>query len=58
MPPGDPRANASAALDHLQGAALELIAAARSVLDAAEEVVQDPDALRHATGALTGSAMA
>lgn len=44
---GDPPRNA---LDHLQTAALELIAAARSVLDAAEEVVHDPDALRQATG--------
>ena len=34
------------ALDHLQGAALELIAAFRAVLDVAEEAVREPQALR------------
>jgi hypothetical protein len=34
------------ALDHLQVAALELIAAFRAVLDVAEEAVREPHALR------------
>jgi hypothetical protein len=33
---------AKEALDHLQQAALEMIAAARAVLDVAEELVKDP----------------
>lgn len=33
------------AIEHLQAAALQLIAAARAVLDVAEEAVQDPAAL-------------
>lgn len=33
------------AIEHLQAAALELIAAARSVLDIAEDLVQDPGPL-------------
>jgi hypothetical protein len=36
---------ASEALDHLQAAALELIAAFRAVLDVAEEAVREPQAL-------------
>jgi hypothetical protein len=56
MPRADdeqPGPEGGTALDHLQAAALELIAAARSMLDAAEEVVHDPDALRQAAGALS-----
>ncbi len=53
---GDSPVDDRGAIDHLQAAALELIAAARSVLDAAEEVVADPDAMRQATGALTSVA--
>ena len=34
------------ALDHLQAAALELIAAVRTVLDVVEESVREPNALR------------
>jgi len=34
------------AFDHLQRAALEMIAAARAVLDVAEEAVRQPEALR------------
>jgi hypothetical protein len=37
---------AQEALDHLQTAALELIAAFRAVLDVAEEAVREPQALR------------
>ena len=33
---------AKEALEHLQGAALEMIAALRAVLDVAEELVKDP----------------
>jgi hypothetical protein len=36
---------AKEALDHLQHAALEMIAAARAVLDVAEELVKDPTPL-------------
>jgi hypothetical protein len=36
---------ATEALDHLQAAALELIAALRAVLDVAEEAVREPQAL-------------
>ena len=38
-PDADP---ARAGLEHLQAAALEMIAATRSMLDAVEEVLQDP----------------
>jgi hypothetical protein len=34
-------------VEHLQAAATELIAAARAFLDAAEDVVADPDRLRN-----------
>lgn len=37
---------AQEAIDHLQGAALELIAAFRAVLDVAEEAIREPQALR------------
>jgi hypothetical protein len=37
---------AQEALDHLQGAALELIAAFRAVLDVAVEAIREPQALR------------
>lgn len=40
------------AVEHLQAAALELIAAARAVLDIAEDVVQDPGPLLSILGAL------
>jgi len=46
-------------LAHLQKAAQELIAAARTLIDAVEEVVEDSDALRSAVtglGALAQSA--
>jgi hypothetical protein len=55
------------ALDHLQLAALEMIAAVRAVLDVAEEAIREPQALRdvltataraatHAAGAAAGRA--
>lgn len=47
------------ALEHLQGAVLELIAAFRAVLDVAEEVVQDPaTAARIASGVMSSAAAA
>lgn len=42
--PIDPRI--AAALDHLQRAALELIAAARNALDVAEDLTRDPAPLQ------------
>jgi hypothetical protein len=45
MPAGDDDGLARG-VEHLQAAATELIAAARAFLDAAEEVVADPDRLR------------
>lgn len=45
-------------VDHLQAAARELIAAARSFLDAAEELVEDPAAVQHLVQTLGGLAQA
>jgi len=44
MTDGDRAERAGEALEHLQAAAHELIAAARAFLDVAEEVVEDPKA--------------
>ncbi|MHB8669328.1 MAG: hypothetical protein ACYDAD_02015 [Acidimicrobiales bacterium] len=53
---------AESALPHLQNAALELIAAARAFLDAAEEAVRDPaevaEVLNGLAGLLGGSRVA
>jgi hypothetical protein len=38
----DPEVRAAEGLEHLQSAALELIAAARAFLDVAEDVVREP----------------
>jgi hypothetical protein len=47
------------ALEHLQQAALEMIAAARAVLDVAEELVKDPTPLAaFATGVAQAAAQA
>jgi hypothetical protein len=43
-------ARARQGLEHLQAAARELIGAARAVLDVAEEVLDDPDALAGLAG--------
>jgi hypothetical protein len=43
-------------LEHLQAAAREVIKATRSLLDAAEQLVDDPAAVQQAVGALTGLA--
>jgi hypothetical protein len=43
-------------LEHLQRAALEVIAAARLMLDAAEEVVREPGALTATLGAAAARA--
>ena len=45
-------------LDHLQSAALELIAAARSFLDVAEELVKEPEATAAVVKAAAGVAAA
>lgn len=60
QPPGSNRTNASglddprvaAGVEHLQRAAREVIAASRSLLDAAEDLVEHPDALVRITGVL------
>ncbi len=43
-------------VEHLQRAAREMVAAARSFLDAIEKVVEDRDALREVSASLTGMA--
>ena len=45
-------------LDHLQRAAIELIAAARSALDRLEELVSDPPGLSAARGSPPSSSQA
>ena len=45
-------------IDHLQSAALELIAAARSFLDVAEELVKEPEASAAVVRAAAGVAAA
>jgi hypothetical protein len=49
---------AKTGLDHLQSAALELIAAARSFLDVAEELVREPEASAAVVKAAAGVAAA
>lgn len=51
---GDDRAREG--LDHLQAAALEVIAAARAFLDVAEELVQDPAVARTVAQAASSAA--
>ncbi|MEQ8716008.1 MAG: hypothetical protein RIE08_00205 [Acidimicrobiales bacterium] len=48
----DPLGDALDGVAHLQAAGLELIAAARSFLDAAEATLADPDQARRAAAAL------
>ena len=50
----DPSARAREGLEHLQAAARELIAAARAVLDVAEELVNDPETVSTVVGAVSG----
>jgi len=55
--PGDEIAmgdRAAEAVDHLQAAARELIAAARGFLDVAQQVVEDPKATESVVESLTG----
>ena len=49
---------AKSGIDHLQSAALELIAAARSFLDVAEELVKEPEASAAVWRAAAGVAAA
>ncbi len=48
------RDDTSAGVEHLQNAAREMIAAARLFLDAAEEVVEDPQVVSELGGAVRG----
>lgn len=50
--------HARAGLEHLQAAAREVIQATRSLLDAAEELVEDPKAVQSLVGTLTTVAQA
>ena len=45
-------------VEHLQAAAREVIKATRSLLDAAEELVDDPAAVQHLVGTIAGVAQA
>lgn len=49
---------ARAGLEHLQAAAREVIKATRSLLDAAEELVEDPAAVQEVVATLTTLAQA
>lgn len=49
---------ARASVEHLQAAAREMIQATRSLLDAAEELVEDPSAVRGLVGNLASMAHA
>jgi predicted ArsR family transcriptional regulator len=50
--PSDRYVRAREGVEHLQAAARELIHAARAVLDVAEDVVDDPDAVAAVAGAV------
>jgi hypothetical protein len=56
--PSDERDGLSEGIEHLQAAAREMIQATRSLLDAAEGLVEDPAALRNVVGTLSGLAQA
>lgn len=49
---------ARAGVEHLQAAAREVIQATRSLLDAAEELVEDPSAVQHLVGTIATVAQA
>jgi hypothetical protein len=49
---------ARAGMEHLQAAAREVIQATRSLLDAAEELVEDPQAVQSLVGTLASVAQA
>jgi len=49
---------AKAGMEHLQAAAREMIHATRALLDAAEELVDDPAAVQHLVGTLASVAQA
>jgi len=49
---------ARSGMEHLQAAAREVIQATRSLLDAAEELVDDPAAVQNLVGTLTSLAQA
>lgn len=49
---------AAEGIDHLQRAAREMVAAARSFIDVVEELVEDKDALKDVAAGLSGAATA
>jgi hypothetical protein len=51
-----PLGDAAQGVEHLQTAAKEMIRAARSLLDAAEGLVDDPTVVQNLAGTLTGLA--
>lgn len=51
--PADPIGDAAEGIEHLQNAAKEAIRAARSLLDAAEGLVEDPKVVQRLAGTLT-----
>lgn len=53
---GEPTEAVARGIEHLQSAGREVIAAMRSLLDACEEVVNDPDTLRSATSEVSSLA--
>jgi hypothetical protein len=53
-----PEELAKAGLEHLQAAAREVIQATRSLLDAAEELVDDPSAVQSLVGTIASVAQA
>lgn len=55
---GPPREGLTDGVEHLQAAAKEMIKAARSLLDAAEGLVEDPAALQSLLGTLGSVATA
>lgn len=55
---GDEQDDLAQGVEHLQAAAREVIRAGRSLLDAAEGLVEDPAALHGVLGTLSGLAQA
>jgi hypothetical protein len=58
MPDERPEDLARAGVEHLQAAAREMIRATRSLLDAAEELVEDPAAVQNLVGTIATVAQA
>lgn len=58
MPADEHEDPVRASVEHLQAAAREVIAATRSLLDAAEELVEDPKVVQDVVGSLGAMATA